>query len=368
MPDYSLSEIKLSHFRSHLNTRLLLDSRPVTIYGLNGVGKTNILEGISMLSPGRGIRRSKLMDMMRTPESLGWKISAVFNQGANTYKIETKSGPNSTRLVFIDDKPVSQITLGKLLKIIWLTPLMDRLWVEGAEMRRKFLDRITHSFIPEHAETILKYEKAMKERNSLLKEFIRDPDWYSAIETQMAIAGKKITDNRFFVIHKLMESMEKSNSYFPSADLSLTNNKTDFMSMTVDEFKVLLKNSRSEDFYSLRTSVGPHKTDLVVKYKTKNIEAKNCSTGEQKALLISLILANARALNSEYNISPIILLDEVSAHLDDRRRGDLYTEIKALDAQVWMTGTDLGLFDGIKENAQKFEVIDNNGISQVLKH
>ena len=368
MPDHSLSEIKLSHFRSHLNTKLLLNSKPIAIYGLNGVGKTNILEGVSMLSPGRGIRRSKLTDMMRSPESLGWKISAVFSQGKDTHKIETKTGPNSTRLVFIDDKPVSQITLGKLIKIIWLTPLMDRLWVEGAEMRRKFLDRITHSFIPEHAETILKYEKSMKERNTLLKDFIRDSDWYSAIESQMAIFGKKITENRLFVIHKLMRSMERSNSSFPIADLSLTNNQKDFMSITVDEFRVLLEKSRLEDFYSHRTSVGPHKSDLVVKYKTKNIEAKNCSTGEQKALLVSLILANARALNYEYNISPIILLDEVSAHLDERRRKNLYTEIKALDAQVWMTGTDLDLFDGIKGCAQKFEVIDNNGTSQVIKH
>jgi DNA replication and repair protein RecF len=363
--DHYLSEISLSHFRSHLDTKLELGGAPIVVFGLNGVGKTNILEAISMLSPGRGLRRSKLGDMIRSPESIGWRISAVLKLGKSAHTIETRTGPNLNRVVYIDDKPASQITLGKLLKIIWLTPSMDRLWVEGAEMRRKFVDRITHSFIPEHAKIVLSYEKSMKERNALFKGSIRDPDWYSAVEDQMASSGVKINENRNFAIEKIVSSMRKVSTSFPIASLTLTNLQKDVMSITVDEFKELLVNTRSDDFFLHRTSVGPHKTDLVVKYQEKGLDARNCSTGEQKALLISIILANARALIDEFNIPPIILLDEVAAHLDSNRRKDLYTEIRSMNTQAWMTGTGADLFDEIGQEVQKFEVTYKNDTSQV---
>ncbi|MFL2799191.1 MAG: DNA replication/repair protein RecF [Paracoccaceae bacterium] len=366
MLDHYLSEITFSHFRSHLDTKLELSGAPVAIFGLNGVGKTNILEAISMLSPGRGLRRSKLGDMTRSPEAIGWKVSAVLQLDKSAHTIETKTGPNLARLVYIDDKSESQISLGKLLKMIWLTPSMDRLWVEGAEMRRRFLDRITHSFIPGHAEAVLSYEKSMKERNTLLKEFNRDPDWYSAVEDQMASSGVKINENRNFAVEKLISSMKNVSTSFPVASLDLINYQKDFTSITVDGFKELLSSARSDDFFSHRTSVGPHKTDLVVKYQEKGLDAKNCSTGEQKALLISLILANARALINEFNISPIILLDEVAAHLDADRRKDLYAEIRSLNTQAWMTGTGAELFDEIGSEAQKFEVTYKNGTSRVI--
>tara|TARA_Y100000739_G_scaffold226515_1_gene234175 strand:+ start:41 stop:1147 length:1107 start_codon:yes stop_codon:yes gene_type:complete len=365
MLDHYLYEINLSHFRSHIDTRLELGGAPIAIFGLNGVGKTNILEAISMLSPGRGLRRSKLGDMIRYPESIGWKISAMLKLGESVHTIETKTGPNFNRVVYIDDKPTSQISLGKLLKIIWLTPSMDRLWMDGADTRRKFLDRIAHSFIPEHAEVVLSYEKSMKERNTLLKRSIRDLDWYGAVEEQMASSGVKINENRNFAIEKLRSAMKNISTSFPVANLTLKNYREGFNSIEFDEFRELLVNARSKDFFSHRTSVGPHRTDLIVKYQEKNLEAKNCSTGEQKALLISLILANARALVNEFNIPPIILLDEVAAHLDANRRKDLYAEICSLKAQAWMTGTGANLFDEIGRDVQKFEVTFKNGSSYV---
>ena len=366
MPDSALSELTLSHFRSHLDTRIILDGRPVAIFGLNGAGKTNILEAISLLSPGRGIRRSKVAEMVRSPEEIGWKISAILKIGNLTHKIETRTGPNLNRLTFIDDKPTSQVALGELVKIIWLAPNMDRLWVDGPEVRRRFVDRITHSFIPSHAQEILSYEKAMRERNRLLKELSRNLDWYRAIENQMAIAGAEIIKNRNIALEKLSLSMESSQTSFPVANLSLTNEEKDLNTFSADRFREVLETKRAEDLYVGRTSVGPHKTDLKVEYQEKGIDAKYCSTGEQKALLISLILANARGLLREDGNPPIMLLDEVSAHLDHKRRQNLYTEISSLGAQAWMSGTDVGLFKEILDSSQQFEVVDNNGSSKVL--
>ena len=362
----ALSELSLSHFRSHLDTRINLDGRSVAIFGLNGAGKTNILEAISLLSPGRGMRRSKVAEMVRYPEEIGWKISAVLKIGNLTHKIETRTGPNLNRLIFIDDKPTSQVALGELVKIIWLAPSMDRLWVDGPEVRRRFVDRITHSFIPRHAQEILSYEKAMRERNRLLKEASRNSDWYRAIENQMAIAGAEIIKNRNTALTKLSLSMKSSQTSFPVADLSLINEEKDLNIFSADQFREVLEIKRSEDLYLGRTSVGPHKTDLKVQYKEKGIDAKYCSTGEQKALLISLILANARGLLREEGAPPIMLLDEVAAHLDYKRRQDLYEEISSLGAQAWMTGTDVDLFKEILNISQQFKVVDKNGKSSVL--
>ncbi|MBC8411557.1 MAG: DNA replication/repair protein RecF [Rhodobacteraceae bacterium] len=362
----ALTELTLSHFRSHRDTRIILDGRPVAIFGLNGAGKTNILEAISLLSPGRGMRGSKVGDMVRYPEGIGWKISTVLKTSNLTHKVEIRTGPNLNRLTSIDGKVTSQLALGELVKIIWLTPNMDRLWVDGPEVRRRFVDRITHSFIPRHAQEILSYEKAMRERNRLLKEASRNLDWYRAIESQMAVAGTKIIENRNTALEKLSISMKISQTSFPVADLSLINEEKDLNFFSADQFREVLEIKRSKDLYLGRTSVGPHKTDLKVQYKEKGIDAKYCSTGEQKALLISLILANARGLLREEGAPPIMLLDEVSAHLDYKRRQDLYEEISSLGAQAWMTGTDVDLFKEILNISQQFKVVDKNGKSSVL--
>jgi len=182
----ALTELTVSHFRSHKLARLSLDGRPVVLHGSNGAGKTNILEAVSLFSPGRGMRRASAAEMTRRPEALGWKLSGLLDAQGQRYEIETWSEGGAARQVRIDDKAASQIDLGKLARVVWLIPSMDRLWIEGAEGRRRFLDRIALSFDPSHAEASLTYEKAMRERNRLLKEQVRDAHWYAALEGQMA--------------------------------------------------------------------------------------------------------------------------------------------------------------------------------------
>ena len=188
-----LSEITLSHFRSHKRAVMACDGRPVAIYGANGAGKTNLLEAVSLLSPGRGLRRASPDDLIRRPESLGWKITAQLQSLQQSHEIATWAEPGSSRQVRIDDKATAQVALGRIGRVLWLVPSMDRLWIEGAEGRRRFLDRATLSFEPTHAEAVLSYEKAMRERNRLLKDMVRDPHWYVAIERQMAEAGARVT-------------------------------------------------------------------------------------------------------------------------------------------------------------------------------
>ena len=189
----ALTTLTLSHFRSHRSAQLAFDGRPVAIHGPNGAGKTNILEAISLLSPGRGFRRAASEDIARKPESLGWKIRANLTTG---HDIETWAETDSPRQVQIDGKAATQTALGRLLRVLWLVPAMDRLWIEAAEGRRRFLDRMTLSFLPDHGEAVLTYEKAMRDRNRLLKDQVTDPHWYAALESQMATSGAEITANR----------------------------------------------------------------------------------------------------------------------------------------------------------------------------
>jgi len=360
-----LSALTLSHFRSHHRVELQLDDRPIAIFGVNGAGKTNILEAISMLSPGRGLRRAKADEIARTPEALGWKVSGLLHSLGQTYEVETRAENGGNRTVSIDGKTAPQVALGRVARVVWLVPAMDRLWLEGAEGRRRFLDRITLSFEPKHAEVSVAYEKAMRERNRLLKDMVRDAMWYGALEAQMAEAGAMIIANRAAALGRMQAAMESAQTSFPTAELSIENPEdADF----IDSSEALLaafQASRSMDLRAGRTLVGPHRADMKAIYKTKNIEAKQCSTGEQKALLLSLILANARALSEDFGAAPIILLDEVAAHLDAGRRAALYDEICALKAQAWMTGTGAELFAELSDRAQHFEVSDDGGASEV---
>ncbi|MBT8410314.1 MAG: AAA family ATPase, partial [Octadecabacter sp.] len=177
-----LSELRVSHFRSHKRAELDLDGRPVAIYGPNGAGKTNIIEAVSMLSPGRGLRRASSEEITRKPEALGWKITASLTSLGQRHDVETWSEGGAARQTRIDGKAATQTALGRIARVLWLIPAMDRLWIEGAEGRRRFLDRATLSFVPSHAETVIAYEKAMRERNRLLKDMVRDAHWYAALE------------------------------------------------------------------------------------------------------------------------------------------------------------------------------------------
>ncbi|SLN31599.1 DNA replication/repair protein RecF [Pseudooctadecabacter jejudonensis] len=359
-----LSQLTLSHYRSHKRARLALDGRPVAIFGPNGAGKTNILEAVSILSPGRGLRRASSEDMTRRPEALGWKVTSALTSLGQPHDIETWSEGGASRQTKIDGKAAAQTALGKIARVLWLIPAMDRLWIEGAEGRRRFLDRTTLSFEPTHAEAVLTYEKAMRERNKLLKDMVGDAHWYKALEGQMAEAGARIHANRTHALTRLAEAQAAAETAFPSATLTLTHaepscDAPDDPQALQDAFT----RSRPRDLAAGRTLIGPHRADLYGVFAAKDVPAKDCSTGEQKALLISLILANARALKDDFGAAPILLLDEVAAHLDASRRAALYDEICALESQAFMTGTGSELFGELDDRAQYVEVTDDNGNS-----
>lgn len=357
MGGLAIETLSLSHFRSHRAQRLQFDGRPVAIVGPNGAGKTNILEAVSLLSPGRGLRRAAAEDLARLPESLGWKITASVQGLSAAHELETWAEPGESRQVRIDGKAATQASLGRILRVLWLVPAMDRLWIEAAEGRRRFLDRMTLSFFPEHAEHSLIYEKSMRDRNRLIRDQVTDAHWYAALEAQMAEAGQRITANRRAALARISGATDPA-SAFPSADLALTGPEDEDLALALAE-------GRRRDLAAGRTLTGPHRADLVARYGAKNSPADQCSTGEQKALLISLILSNARALTEELGRPPILLLDEVAAHLDPRRRAALYDEICDLQAQALMTGTEPSLFEALGQRAQQVSVSDSNDGSEI---
>lgn len=361
MAGLAITDLHLSHFRSHRAARLSFDGRPVALVGPNGAGKTNVLEAISLLSPGRGLRRAGNDEIARRPEAVGWKVHAEINGFAAGHEIDTFAEAGQPRQVRIDGKAATQASLGRLTRIVWLVPAMDRLWTEAPEGRRRFLDRLTLSFAPDHAEASLAYEKAMRDRNRLLRDQVTDQHWYGALELQMAEAGAVIESNRAAALARLAEAQSGADTAFPSAGLAICNPSAS------GSLADALAEGRRRDMAAGRSLTGPHRADLAAVFSAKSMPADQCSTGEQKALLISLILANARALAADLGRAPVLLLDEVAAHLDRARRAALYDEICALGAQAVMTGTEAGLFDALGDRAQFFEVKETGGVSQTVE-
>ena len=365
MSNLSVGALVLSHFRSHRAARLEFGSGPVAIFGPNGAGKTNLLEAVSLLSPGRGLRRASVGELERRQEVLGWKVAARVDLLGRQHEIATWSEGGAPRQVLIDDKAAAQVALGRIVRMVWLIPAMDRLWIEGAEGRRRFLDRMVLSFEPAHAEVSLAYDKAMRERNRLLKDQLRDRAWFDALEAQMAQSGAQIHANRVAVLARIGRAQDGAQTVFPAANLALVGPEGAGFPATEAELIEAFRRARPADMAAGRTLAGPHRADLAAVYAAKGIEARAASTGEQKALLLSLILANARALAEDFGAAPLLLLDEVSAHLDAARRAALYAEITALGAQAWMTGTGAELFEDFGENAQRLEITDEAGTSRV---
>ena len=361
MTGLHLSRLTLSHFRSHRRAVIDCDARPVAIHGPNGAGKTNILEAVSLLSPGRGLRRASAEEMTRRPEALGWKITSVLHSQASPHELEIWSEAGAARQTRLDGKATPQTALARIARVLWLIPAMDRLWIEGAEGRRRFLDRMTLSFLPDHAEHSITYEKAMRERNRLLKDMVREPSWYAALEARMAESGAAIHAGRQSALAAIEAAQAQAETAFPAATLELVCD----MPASTEDLRTALADSRQRDLAAGRTLVGPHRADLLGTYAAKGVPAKDCSTGEQKALLVSLILSNARALAAEIGAPPLLLLDEVAAHLDKDRQAALYDEICALGAQAWMTGTGPEMFDALGDRAQRLEVTEADGASLV---
>ncbi len=362
MTGLAVSRLTLSHFRSHLRTELSVDERPLAFCGPNGAGKTSILEAVSLLSPGQGLRRAGAEEMIRRPECIGWKVASRIKTPTQVHEIETVAEPGQSRQVRIDGKAASKVALVRIVRIIWLTPPMDRLWIEGASGRRRFLDRMTMSLEPGHGEAVLGYEKAMRERNRLLKDRVQDAHWYVALERQMAETGARIIANRRAAVSRIAAAQDGAETAFPAADLSIDHAGGEPPDECTDLADVL-KRGRHADLAAGRTLSGPHRADMTAVYAGKGVSAAQCSTGEQKALLVSLVLANARALSEDTGSPPLILLDEVAAHLDSGRRTALFAEILKLGAQTWMTGTGDELFADLGGEAQFFEVSETGGTS-----
>ena len=360
MSGLAITSLVLVQFRSHLRTRLAFDGRPVAIFGPNGAGKTNVLEAVSLLSPGRGMRRAGPEDLARKPEAPGWKVLAEVRGIAGTHEVETGAEGGATRQVRIDDKAATQAALGRILRVLWLVPAMDRLWIEAAEGRRRFLDRMALSFFPDHGEAVLAYDKAMRERNRLLKEQATDAGWYAVLESRMAEAASRMAANRAATVARLMAVQEGSETAFPRVALWLEHPEGE-----ADDLALAWAEGRRRDMAAGRTLLGPHRVDMAGAFAARGVPAGQCSTGEQKALLISLILANARALAQDLGRAPVLLLDEVAAHLDSDRRAALYDEICALGAQAIMTGTEAGLFTALGDRAQAVALHEAGGVSHL---
>lgn len=343
----TLTSLRLAQFRSWPRLELGLGASPLAIFGPNGSGKTNILEAVSMLAPGRGMRSAPAAEQARQGPEAGWRIRATLGDHA----VETAAPPGQSRSVFVDDKPVPQTQLARLVRVIWLVPSMDRLWSDTPEGRRRFLDRVTLSLMPNHADLALAYEKAMRERNRLLRDQVHDAGWYRALEGQMAEAGSALTRNRMTALAAIMAAQDVDD--FPAARLTLLPGEGAADDTDADSIAARMAAMRPRDLAAGRTLAGPHRADLGATWGPQDMPAALSSTGEQKALLLSLILANARALSDQ---PVLLLLDEVAAHLDADRRAALYDRITALPAQSLLTGTGGELFEAFGPRARRLSV------------
>jgi DNA replication and repair protein RecF len=359
----AVTRLRLAAFRNHAATRLELAGGPVVLWGPNGAGKTSLLEAVSLLTPGRGLRGAAADELARAPGAAGWKVAAEVAAPDGPVEIETGAGPGEPRWVTLGGKPVPQVALGRQVRALWLTPAMDRLWLEGAEARRRFLDRMTLGFVPGHAEAVLAYEKAMRERNRLLREGVRDGRWYAALEARMAAEGAAIRAARAATLERIAaaQAAEGGEAGFPTAELSVAEAGGE-----AADLAAALAASRGADMAAGRTLPGPHRADLTARYAARGLPAAQCSTGEQKALLISVILACARALAAATGATPILLLDEVAAHLDPGRRAALFAALDGLGAQAWLTGTEAGLFEGLAAT-DRFELAEAGGTAEVRR-
>lgn len=409
-----VSKLTLTNFRCYSRAVLVPkgDKPLVVLTGPNGAGKTNVLEAISYLAPGRGLRRAGHVDVARqmvpdeakktertnnaqihdtkdsseidnklegrTQQADGtWAVAAILKLGSEPVKIGTGTERNAQeitakRLVRIDGSNVANSNmLGERWSISWLTPQMDRLFIEGPASRRRFLDRMVLGLFPDHSRQVGAYERAMRERNRLLAEkgVAADPAWLNALETRMGEHGVAIAVARLEFAGQLAGQLANAETGpFPKAELAIDGwleglLASGMLAVEAEQaFKERLKEERSQTRERRsefgRSGSGIHKTDLVVSHAPKAMRADLCSTGEQKALLVALVLANARLQKALKGQAPLMLMDEVAAHLDKDRRIALFEVLASLGSQCWLTGTDKSLFEGVSKKAEFFDVFD----------
>jgi DNA replication and repair protein RecF len=365
----SVARLTLTEFRCYAYARIEAGRGIIVLTGPNGAGKTNLLEAISLLSPGRGLRGARSVDFQRLngPPDAVWGVAAtVVGPEGETLVGTGREAGSERRVVQIDGKAgKSQSALADVLSIVWLTPQMDRLFTEGAKGRRRFLDRLVFGLDPAHAGRVTRHDTALRQRAKLLAERPGETAWLDAVEAELAATGVALAAARVDMVARLARALDAATGPFPrpvvAAEGPVEARLLTKPALAVEDWlKDSLARNRLSDATQGETRVGAHKGDLGVTHREKGVPAALTSTGEQKAILVAIVLAAARLAMAERGRTPILLLDEVAAHLDDTRRQALYAEISVLGAQAWMTGTDKTLFDALANEAQHFTVRDAN--------
>lgn len=381
-----IETLKLNHFRNYASLTLNLDNDPdkrhIVLTGENGAGKTNLLEAVSFLSPGRGLRRAAYDRVAQAlsgngssanydPQAGTWAVHVVMEGAEGPVAIGTglQAGPNGTdgqRKVHINTVAArSSDQLLEHARVLWLTPAMDGLFTGPAGDRRRFLDRLVLAIDPAHGRRVADFERSMRSRNKLLEDHRADETWLSSIEAQMAETAVAVVFARGELIALLRGIIAKSpagpDAVFPNADIALEGTLEDLILTGAaadleDNYRAQLARGRARDRAAGRTLEGPHRSNFAVRHGPKNMEAALCSTGEQKALLTGLVLAHARLVGDVAGMTPIVLLDEIAAHLDEGRRAALFDLIDSIGCQAWMTGTDAPMFAALENRAQFFTV------------
>lgn len=363
--------LMLTDFRSYAHLRVDLDTRPVVLTGPNGAGKTNILEALSYLSSGRGLRGAKLADVGRRAPDEGegrpWAVSAEVETASGFVRLGTgiEAGSPDRRAVHVDGKSAKSATaFAPYLGAVWLVPSMDRLFADGPGERRRFVDRLVSALDPEHASRCAAYEQASRRRSRLFRDGVSDAAWYEALEDTLARYGVAIAAARRDVVARLNQVLTEAQGPFPSATLALTGQIDEWLDSHAavdaeDAFRQDMIVSRQT--WSGHGDVppqGPNRSDLDVRMADTGRQAAECSTGEQKALLVSIVLAHVQLQSDRQGYPPLLLLDEVAAHLDANRRRYLFDRVLASGTQAWMTGTDASVFAELGDAAQIFSVSD----------
>jgi len=368
-----ITRLALTDFRSYPALSISTDAPLVALSGENGAGKTNILEALSLFTPGRGLRRAELGRMLRHGAT-GFSVFAALDRGPQEPAVNLgvglqpdPEGGRAARICRIDGDSVSSpAAFAEYLRLVWLTPDLDALFRGPAGDRRRFLDRLVLAVDSGHGSRVAALERATRSRNRLLEEGGRDPRWLDAVEREIAELGIAVAVARAETVTRLAALIARARddaSPFPDAGLALEGETDTLVSQhpaleAEDAYRERLRNERGRDRAAGRTLFGPQASDLLVRHGTKDIPAGEASTGEQKALLIGLVLAHAALVRTMTDHAPIVLLDEVAAHLDTRRRAALYRMLAAIGGQVWMTGADPALFADLPDGSQHLAIAD----------
>ncbi|GAB5387400.1 MAG: DNA replication/repair protein RecF [Alphaproteobacteria bacterium] len=374
----AVRSLRLTGFRNHAATRLTLEPAPVVLTGANGAGKTNLLEAVSLLAPGRGLRNARVTDPL-PPKTELWGLAAEIDGPSGLVEVGTGLDPDSLaekrrprRQIRIEgERNCSQTDLAEHMVQVWLTPQQDGLFTGSASSRRRWLDRVVFSFDPAHAGRVTRHDKLLRERAKLLKQGGADPHWLTSLEAQMAEAAVAIAAARLDIASRLARACHRQSGPFPAASIAVSGfaeeaiARGDSAVMVEDALQGHLTDARPRDAAAGGALVGAHRADLLVHWLANDRPAEACSTGEQKALLISLTLATARLLAAETGYAPVILLDEIAAHLDPDRRTALYDLLIATGAQFWLTGTEEALFQHLltEGTAQHIPLADGQPLS-----